>query len=145
MMCGGGTSSNRDTSGTSSNRSFEFSSAPLSEGPEAWGSNKSWEQFPEGTESSVKSNFLSEFKLRSSSRLESPSESNQESEDGTNEGPDGVGSESFSEEIYQHESDTPLSHEDTSDLTGVGAVGEVVSGGDVRELTSKSSSKSSSA
>ena len=76
--------------------------------------------------------------------MESPSESDQESEDGTNEGPDGVGFESSAEEIYTGEGDAPLSLPDTSDLTGVGTVGEVVSGGDVRELTSKSSSKSDS-
>ena len=37
------------------------------------------------------------------------------------------------------ERDTPSPGPDSSDLTGVGAVGEVVSGGDVRELTSNSS------
>lgn len=90
-----------------SNRGFELSGGPLSEGVESWDSDESWEHFPEGTKSSVKSDFLSEFKLRSSSGLESPSESDQESEDGTNEGPDGVGSESSVEEVYKGESDSP--------------------------------------
>ena len=75
--------------------------------------------------------------------MESPGESNQEGEDGTNERPPVAVSVSMIANSPRHEEgNTPSVLPDSSDLTGVGAVGEVVSGGDVRELTSKGNSKS---
>ena len=74
--------------------------------------------------------------------MESPSESDQESEDGTNKRPNIVGTECFSSQPREEYTESPSPGPDTSDLTGMGAVGEVVSGRDVRELTSKGASKS---
>jgi len=127
---------------------------------ESTGGEESWEHSPEDIESSVKSDFLSEFKLRSSSGLPFPGSGKSGGEGGTDDGPVGgfgdcwyssisiSGSETepftstteSSNEPRDKDGESPSPGPDTSDLTGMGAVGEVVSGGDVRELTSKSSS-----
>jgi len=132
----------------------------FSEDIESSSDEEGWGEFHESSGSSVKSDFLSEFKLRSSSGLPFPGSGKSGGEGGTDDGPVGgfgdcwyssisiSGSETepftstteSSNEPRDKDGESPSPGPDTSDLTGMGAVGEVVSGGDVRELTSKSSS-----
>ena len=120
----------------------DSSEGHLIEGVESSTGEERTDHSDEDDDSSFDAYFISELESVGSGGLKGPDKGDQEGEDGTNKSPDLVGLDAFAHDPKEESSKAPGELPDTSDFTGVGAVGEVVSGGNISQLTSESNIES---